>query len=175
MLVGNKITLRALEPTDREFLYALENDTSLWHVSHTQTPFSKYVLTQYLENSHRDIYEVKQLRFIISQKETDTAIGCIDLYDFNPLHKRVGVGIVIFEKSKRGKGFASDSIEVLCKYAFSRLDVHQLYAAVSPLNTESIALFQAAGFKHYGVKKSWNYWNGKFYDELLYQKIYAKD
>ena len=49
-LGDDKITLRALEPEDIELLYSWENDTELWQVSNTLAPFSKYVLTQFIES-----------------------------------------------------------------------------------------------------------------------------
>jgi len=103
ILQEKNIHLRALEPTDLDFLYALENDTNLWKVSETITPFSKYVLTRYLENSHRDIFDVKQLRLMIEHSQTKQPLGCIDLFDFNPQHHRVGVGLVIFDAAHRQK------------------------------------------------------------------------
>ena len=69
-LSGEKIILRALEPEDLNFLYQIENNESFWEVSHTQTPFSKYILKRYLENAHLDIYESKQLRLLIEEKST---------------------------------------------------------------------------------------------------------
>ena len=47
-LKGNKIHLRALELEDLDYLYALENDESIWEVSNTTTPYSRFVLKQYL-------------------------------------------------------------------------------------------------------------------------------
>ena len=171
ILQGEMIQLRALEPTDLDFLYALENDTQLWEVSHTITPFSKYLLTQYLENSHRDIFDVKQLRLMIEHKQTKERLGCIDLFDFNPQHHRVGVGLVIFEPSERDKGYAKDSLKVLCEYAFKHLQVHQVYANISEENSASMALFEASGFEKRGVKKDWNFSEGRYRDELLYQLL----
>ncbi|HAV55970.1 MAG TPA: GNAT family N-acetyltransferase, partial [Aequorivita sp.] len=43
-LKGEHIFLRALELSDLDFLYILENDESLWEVSNTTTPYSKYIL-----------------------------------------------------------------------------------------------------------------------------------
>ena len=43
------VRLRALEKTDLDFLYQLENDQSLWEVSETQAPFSHETLRRYLE------------------------------------------------------------------------------------------------------------------------------
>ena len=54
--------LRALEPTDIDFLYQLENERGLWEVSETQLPFARHLLQQYLLNATQDIYEAKQFR-----------------------------------------------------------------------------------------------------------------
>lgn len=70
-LKGKQLFLRALEPEDIDFLYKLENDETIWQVSETQTPYSRYVLKQYLKNSYKDIYEVKQLRLAIVSTLTD--------------------------------------------------------------------------------------------------------
>ena len=48
-LKGENIYLRALEPNDLEFVYAMENDQSIWEVSNTQTPYSRFLVKQYLE------------------------------------------------------------------------------------------------------------------------------
>ena len=173
ILQEKNIHLRALEPTDLDFLYALENDTNLWKVSETITPFSKYVLTRYLENSHRDIFDVKQLRLIIEHSQTKQPLGCIDLFDFNPQHHRVGVGLVIFDAAQRAKGFATESLNLICQYAKEHLQVHQIFANISEQNKESISLFEKAGFLKTGVKKDWNFHQGTYQDQFLYQYIVA--
>jgi diamine N-acetyltransferase len=173
ILQGENIHLRALEPTDLDFLYALENDTSLWHLSDTITPFSKYVLTHYLENSHRDIFEVKQVRLMIVHLKTKQCIGCVDLFDFNPQHNRVGVGLVIFDTAHRSKGFATESLKLICAYAKEQLKVHQIFANISVQNKESISLFEKVGFLKTGVKKDWNFHKGTYIDQYLYQYIMA--
>ncbi|MAL59439.1 MAG: GNAT family N-acetyltransferase [Flavobacteriaceae bacterium] len=171
-LQGEHMYLRALEPSDLDFLYQLENDESIWEVSNTTTPYSKFILKQYLENAHRDIYEVKQLRLAICLKSTETVIGFIDLFDFEPKHKRVGLGIVIASEEKRGKGYASEAVQRTCAYAFTHLNVHQLYANITSDNKKSIHLFEKLGFKKSGEKKDWIFSEGRFKNELLYQLIH---
>ena len=101
-LKGIHINLRAIEPTDLTFLCQIENDELFWEVSNTQKPFSKFLLQQYLENAQQDIYEAKQLRLVIEDKN-ETPVGLIDLFDFDPKHKRAGIWIVISKKFE-GKG-----------------------------------------------------------------------
>ena len=93
MLVGENIRLRALEPEDLDLFYKWENDSSIWKISQTYKPFSRYLLKRYLENAHQDIFTVKQLRLMIERD--GVAIGTIDLFDYEPMHARVGLGIWI--------------------------------------------------------------------------------
>ena len=64
-MINREISLRALEPEDLELLYDWENDMSNWLISNTMSPFSRFTLKRYLENSHKDIYETGQLRLMI--------------------------------------------------------------------------------------------------------------
>ncbi|KGL62970.1 acetyltransferase (GNAT) family protein [Polaribacter sp. Hel1_85] len=162
--------MRALEPEDLDFLYQIENNEAFWEVSHTQTPFSKYILKQYLENTHLDIFEAKQLRLLIEEKSTKKQIGMIDLFDFNPSHKRAGIGILIHPDFQQN-GFATEALSLLINYSFSILDLHQLFANITSDNSKSISLFTKHNFKKVGIKKDWILSEGKFKDEILFQLI----
>jgi diamine N-acetyltransferase len=168
---GKDIYLRALEPSDVDVLYKWENNRQIWHVSNTQTPFSRYVLEQFLVNAHEDIYTNKQLRLIISENEKDDAIGAIDLFDFEPYHLRAGVGILISEDYRK-KGYAYEALELLEDYAFNTLLLKQLYCNVTVSAAASLQLFEKAGFEKIGLKKSWNRVSAThFEDEWLLQLI----
>lgn len=170
-LKGRDIELRALEPSDLNFLYLLENDESVWEISNTTTPYSKFILKQYLENSHKDIFDVKQLRLVISRTSENRPLGFIDLFDFEPKHNRVGLGVVIFSEEDRGKGFAIQALQLVCTYAFTHLNVHQVYANITDDNTKSIELFQKVGFLEAGIKKDWIFSEGKYKNEMIFQLI----
>ena len=170
VLKGRHIQLRALEPEDLEYLFALENDPDIWEISGTLTPYSRKVLRAYLETAHQDIYQAKQLRLAIAG-EDESAIGLIDLYDFDPRHLRAGIGIVISQSKHRNRGFGGEALTLLCSYAFNVLDLHQLYAGVSADNLRSIHLFEKLGFQQNGVRKDWLRTSSGFKDELFFQKI----
>lgn len=169
-LKGDTCYLRALEPDDLDFLYKLENDETVWEVSETVSPYSKFVLKEYLANSHRDIYEVKQLRLAICDYK-HRLLGFIDLFDFNPKNKRAGVGIVVLDKEDRNKGVGREALSLLIAYAFKVLDLHQLFANINSENQPSIHLFKSLGFEQIGVKKDWVYREGAYKNELMFQII----
>jgi len=168
-LRGERLYLRALEPEDLELIHAIENDESIWEVSQTQTPYSKFVIKQYLENSYKDIYEVKQLRLVVSNYDNET-VGLIDLFDFDPKNKKIGVGVLILEEY-RGNKYATDAMELLITYVFKNLQVHQIYANVLADNDASIHLFEKCGFKCHSTKKDWILEEGVYKDELIFQLI----
>jgi len=170
-LKGNHIYLRALEPEDLSFLYDIENDETLWEISHTQTPYSKWLLKNYLMNSHQDIYEAKQLRLAIVENDTNHLTGLIDLFDFDPKNNRIGLGIVIKNPLERNKGIGTEAVKLLLNYGFTILNLHQIYVNVAVTNEASIALFSKFGFQLIGVKKQWNRTGSTYVDEALYQLI----
>ncbi|UCD61860.1 MAG: GNAT family N-acetyltransferase [Flavobacteriaceae bacterium] len=170
ILKGKHTSLRALEPGDLDFLFELENNSDIWEISGTITPYSRHVLKQYLDNAHRDIYEVKQLRLAICNG-TNKVIGFIDLFDFDPKHRRAGIGIVILDKSDRKNGHGSEAVSLLCEYAFKVLNLNQVYANVGEDNQASVQLFKKMGFELAGIKKDWILVVGKFKNELLFQKF----
>ena len=45
-LKGEHIFLRALEPEDLEFIHDIENDESIWEISNTQTPYSRFLIKE---------------------------------------------------------------------------------------------------------------------------------
>jgi len=169
-MIGEKIKLRALEPEDVDVLYRWENDQSMWRVGDTITPFSRFDVEQYVLTADKDIFTARQLRLMIDKLQDDISVGAIDLFDFDPVHKRIGLGILI-DHEFRGNGFASEALDLVVDYCFKQLMVHQLYANITPDNVKSIQLFESKNFELVGKKKEWLLIENTWVDELLYQLI----
>ncbi|HKI87727.1 MAG TPA: GNAT family protein, partial [Draconibacterium sp.] len=127
-------------------------------------------LAQYLQDSARDIYELKQLRLVI-QNEQNAPVGAVDLFDFEPYHLRAGVGILIHNPADRNHGYASNALQALSNYALHILGLKQLYANIAADNAVSIQLFEKQGFHQVGIKKNWLKIQGGWKDEILFQKM----
>jgi len=165
------IRLRALEPEDLELLYSWENNISYWAISNTIVPFSKYTLKRYLEDSHKSIYETGQVRLMIDHIADNATIGTIDIFDFDPFHKRAGVGILIANEQYRRKGYATMALKCLINYCFNTLLLHQLHCSILSNNNESIDLFKKVGFIQSGIKKEWIRSSEGYMDEYIFQMI----
>lgn len=170
-LLNNKtILLRAIEPEDLEILYKWENDTDVWTFGSAISPYSKYILRQYIVDAQTDIFESKQLRFMISLHQQNCTIGTIDLYDFDALNSRCGVGIYIDSKYRK-RGYAKQALTLLQNYVFSFLNINQLYALIPESNKASLQLFLSSDFSESGVLKEWISHNNKYEDAIIVQKL----
>ncbi len=168
---NKEIKLRAPEPEDIALLYEWENDTTVWQVSNTYAPFSHYTLRKHIENSNKSIFETGQLRFMIDRAADGKTIGIVDIFDFDPMHLRAGIGILIADREARQKGYATMAIESVINYTFSRLKLHQLYCNILEDNTASIQLFTKLGFKKIGTKKEWIRSGNIYLDEIMFQLL----
>ncbi len=148
------MTLRALEPDDLEFLFALENDPDLWAASDVlPAPISRHALREYLRHAAASLAEAGQMRLIISS-EDNRAVGTLDLYEYSALHQRAGVGITVL-KSERRQGYAEKALVQLLPYAREALRLYQLYCTITADNEASISLFKKLGFREVGVRYDW--------------------
>lgn len=164
------VRLRALEPADLELLYLWENDPEIWRVSETIAPMSREVLLKLISDQKYDLYASRQMRLMIDVD--NVSVGCVDLFNFEPLHRRFGVGILIYADEHRRRGYASRVIEQVKDYAHNILDLKQIWVNINEDNPASIALFESCGFVLSARRKEWINRAGKFIDELEYQYIF---
>ncbi|MFH0893961.1 MAG: GNAT family protein [Bacteroidota bacterium] len=170
ILKGEKCFLRAMEPEDASLLYQWENDTRYWLMSNTVAPFSESQLVDFIATARYDLYAARQLRLMIATNQKP-AIGCIDLFEFDPVNMRAGVGILIADEEERNKGIAADALNILLHYCFQFLHLNQLFTQVIIDNEASLQLFKKAGFEISGTKKQWVRQGKEWKDVQFLQKI----
>ena len=64
-LQNETVRFRAIEPEDINLLFSLENDIEFWKYSNRSHPYSRDLLQNYISNAHKDIFEVRQIKFTI--------------------------------------------------------------------------------------------------------------
>lgn len=168
MYRGEQIYFRTLTSDDVDIMMVWENNPENWKISSTTHSYTRDQIQEFVD-LNQDIYVHEQLRLLICLNDTNEVIGNIDLFDFEPVHKRVGVGILI-DKKYRKQGYASKSIVLIEEYCKLILDVKNLFCNILVDNEASINLFEKNGFNRLTLKPKWHFYNGDWFDEYFYFK-----
>ena len=170
MLHSKRLHLRALEPSDADFMYEVENDAKAWRYSDTIAPLSRKILRDYALTYDADPFTAGQLRLIITEEGSNNPVGIVDLYEVSQRHQRAFIGIYIC-KDYRGKGYAAETIDLIEDYAHNTLHLHQLGAKVENSHQVAENLFQDRGYELKGTLNEWlSTPDGNFADLKLYTK-----
>lgn len=165
------VKLRAVEPLDADFMYAVENDPAAWKYNDTVAPLSRAILRDYAASYDADPFRAGQIRFIVCDSGSSQPVGIADLFDISPRNRRAFTGIYILPEF-RGSGLATWALHQLAHYARSSLALHQVAAHVTASNTASIRLFERSGFSRCALLPQWSAApGGNFTDIILFNKL----
>lgn len=169
---NTRIRLRAVEPADIDFIYRLENDVDNMLTTEHFELVSRYAIEQYVLSLGQDLNASGQMRLVIESNDTPEkkAIGCIELFEADALHRRAGIGIYIVAEEQK-KGYASAALGTMIEYCFGILGLHQIFCNIGEDNKASMKLFTKHGFQIIGLKKDWRYANKSWKHEYMLQLI----
>tara|TARA_B110000305_G_scaffold144071_1_gene160222 strand:+ start:1142 stop:1642 length:501 start_codon:yes stop_codon:yes gene_type:complete len=145
------VTLRSPKLLDLDQLLLWENnlDNSLY--SDNPIFYTREQIEQFL-TSDQDIFLDRQIRFMIDS--SGSPIGCVDLFEYDMVNSRAGVGIFI-DKKFRNMGFGTKALSLLKSICIKDYFISNLHVNILYTNKESIQLFERAGFTKNGVKENW--------------------
>mgnify|MGYP001483599327 FL=1 len=161
----DNLILRTPLLSDFDDLLSWEND--LKNNQYTDLPvfYTPSQIEDFLNSDH-DLLLQNQIRYIIELNSS--AVGCIDLYDYDVVNSRAGVGIYV-DINFRNKGIASKSLELLKSISMEKYLIYNLYADIMSGNKASIKIFEKANFIKNGIKSNWIRTESSFEDVLFYQ------
>lgn len=168
LLSDGNLVMRALEPGDIDIILEWENDTRLWTSATTAAPFSRRNIEDYVLTYDADIFSARQLRLMICVD--GVAVGAADIFDFDPVNRRAGIGLVIGEPFRR-RGYGLRALALLARYCRERIGMHQLWAIVGADNAPSRAMLAGAGYEISGRLRSWLRSGTSYTDAYIYQLL----
>lgn len=98
-------------------------------------------------------------------------IGNIRLSGFSSRHRRVDLGIMLFDKTAWGRGLGTEALLGACTYVFGALRMHRICADYHRTNLSSRRIFQKAGFVEEGVFRDHFLVDGAFVDSIRVGKL----
>lgn len=97
-----------------------------------------------------DSKTIESFFFAIHALDSDQLLGFVSLFGINWNHGDTWVGIGLGEREHWGKGYGTDAMRVILRYAFSELNLHRVTLGVFEYNPRAIRSYEKSGFRHEG-------------------------
>ena len=111
--------------------------------------------------------EAHNVTFFIRTLAEDRPIGFVGLDGIAWTHGEACLGINISEQADRGKGYGTDTLHVLLRYAFAELNLYRVSLEVFADNARAIRSYEKAGFVVEGRLRQPVSRDGRRWDMLL--------
>lgn len=167
---GNRLYLRFLERKDLDRTWEWLHRPDVYEKIGVKVPFTKEQQERWFESLEND--EAKHV-LAICIVETDTHIGNVSLDMIDYRHRNARLSIFIADKRVRGKGFGSEAMLLLERYAFESLKLHKIWCKTDAGDPEVLNFYKKLNFNKEGKLKEHEIKNGVFIDKVLFAKLNA--
>ena len=174
--IGKKVRLVAIEPEkDAELLNTWRRDTEYVRLMDSDPVriFNASQMKEWLEKQQKaDSFE--EIEFMIQTLDEAKPIGFVGL-DGILWHNRTSwVGIGIGERDYWSKGYGTDAMHIIARYAFEELGLYRLNLNVFAYNTRAIHSYEKVGYKVEGRVREAVHRDGKRWD-VIFMGLLRKD
>jgi len=165
VIYGKDVRLRAIEREDIDRFVRWFNDPEVRRYLLMYEPMSRAQEERWFEErlSRKD-----DLLLAIEVREGDrwVHIGNMGLHRIDWKNRGATLGIVIGEKEYWGKGYGTEAVRTMLRYAFHELGLNRVELETYSFNPRAQRCYEKAGFHREGVRREALYCDGQFHDVI---------
>jgi RimJ/RimL family protein N-acetyltransferase len=165
MIAGEHVILRAFEREDAERCYRWMNDPNIVRTLKTRYPIAFQNEIDWLERAMR--VDEGERHFAIERRDDRTHIGNASIHDIDWVSRVAAFGLFIGEPSAWNRGFGSDAIGTLMRFAFEEMNLRKLRIHVFDYNDRAKHVLETHGFVQEGRLRQEFYREGTYHDIMI--------
>jgi len=162
MIYGKKVRLRRVEREDIPTFVHWFNDPEVREFLTIYRPLSTAEEEKWFEGQLED----RDSEMFAIETIDGVHIGNLGLHGINWQYRHAELGIFIGEKAYWDKGYGSDAVCTLLRFAFGEMNLHRVFLRVREDNARGIRAYEKCGFRHEGRMREAIYSQGRYYDEV---------
>jgi len=162
---GKRVLLRAIEEDDLALLQKWANEPEIcyllagWHFPTSAKDQLEWFKRLSVSSNHQ--------RFAIETPDMGL-IGTANLVDINWKDRNAFHGIMLGDKDIRGKGYGTDTIMAVMRYAFEELGLQRLDGSMIEYNQASLGVYiKKCGWVEEGRQRQWYFRKDKWWDKVV--------
>ena len=157
--------LRAVEPEDAAFFFALQQDTERGRLlDFLPPPSSKAALESWAREQSQKEFDGDAFQWMI--EAAGEPVGSIVTHTVSPRNGTFSYGLDA--RNHQRKGYAKEAVTLVLHYYFGELRYQKAHISVQENNAGSLALHRSSGFKHEGTQRRMVFQKGRYLDLLLF-------
>ena len=162
MIAGEHVILRAFEREDAERCYRWMNDPSIVRTLKTRYPIAFQNESEWLDRAMQA--SATERHFAIERKDDRSHIGNASIHDIDWVSRTAAFGLFVGEPSAWNRGFGSDAIRTLVRFAFEEMNLRKLRINVFDYNDRAKHVLETQGFVVEGRLREEFYREGTYHD-----------
>lgn len=162
---GKLVELALMEP---------DKDTVAWESWNRDSDYLRLLddnpATQFTASMIKEWFEKDDFSgtlFIIRNLDEHKPIGFIELNGYDWVDRSAWVGIGIGDADFRGKGYGTEAMTLMLKFAFLVQNLHRVNLGVFSFNPRAIRCYEKCGFKYEGVERDYIFKDDQYWDAHL--------
>ena len=165
MIAGEHVILRAFERDDAERCYRWMNDPNIVRTLKSRYPIAFQNEVEWLDRAmHASPYE---RHFAIERKDDRSHIGNASLHDIDWVSRTSWFGLFIGEPTAWNRGYGTDAIMTLVRFAFEEMNLTKLRINVFDYNEKAKHLLLGHGFVQEGKLTRDFFREGTYHDLVI--------
>lgn len=173
VIFGERVRLRRVEREDLPRLVEWMNDPAVREYLTLGYPMGRAHEEEWLEATlHQEpALQPFAIEARVSPPGTEPAewvhIGTVGFHRVDWRNRSAELGIAIGRRDCWGKGYGTDTVRALCRWAFAELNLNRVQLKVDEDNARGIASYEKAGFRLEGRLRQDRYRGGRYLDTLV--------
>lgn len=165
MIESKTVRLRSVELSDLDVIIKYWNKMELRNLVGASAlgPMSRNEEEEWIKNTWKERKEEKAYTFAIEKLSDKKFIGTVRL-NCDWINRSASLGIAIYDHEDRGKGYGSNTINLILDFAFKTLDLNRVELETFDFNERAQKCFKKVGFKEVGRKRKAYFIDGKYRD-----------
>lgn len=159
-LTGINIRLRGVLRSDQQKVFeGLSHPEIIKYYGVSYTTFED--TAKQMDWYEKNLVEETGLVWVIEHASTNEFMGIFGLYHIDTKNRNAEIGYWLFPQFQ-GKGYASQTLQLVLSFASTALNLHRIYADVETENSASARLVARNNFNLEGTKVDCEFKNNRF-------------
>ncbi len=139
-----RLTLRATTLNDAAAIFDYASDPIATEIMTFPRHQSIQDSITFIEYNAECFKKRERLAFAIALKDSNEPIGTCDFHHIAPEHRRTEIGYIM-RRSFWGKGYMTETVRELIRFAFDEMGMHRVEALCNAVNERSARVMERCG------------------------------